>query len=531
MSVVQLFFNRLINFGVDDSLPHLIIRQIKLSNQIILISLLFSVVYLFINTFLIFNWEEIISIIIFSAVFLLVLALNGLKYHLAGRTLLAVSFPTIIIITTIFSKASKSADLQLMQHFGDKAMILALITFPIMLLDHRREKIGFWVSFGYVFLSLIFYENIVNFFSKIPNNQWISIKEGYEFIHFAFMIGAIGTPWVIFFLKNLNYQFEKKLLAQNEEMKIQQEEILTQNEELHQQQEEILTQRDFIEQKNRELETFNQKLQTSENQIKQQNRTLSEQNRQMNSSLSAAQTIQKAIMPYQEKLDSLLKDYFVIYQPKDVVSGDFFWLNKIEQQTILITADCTGHGVPGAFMTLIGNTLLDKIIRVWQITQPAQILNRLHEEIGIVLRQAETGNNNGMDIAVICIENIDAQNFKVSYSGAKLPLYYIAKAEEEIQQLNATRKGIGGVQNETVLFENHIVNLPKGSLIYMGSDGYIDQNNEKRKRLGEKRFKQILSESKHLPLAQQKQKLEDELAIQMKNTAQRDDILVVGFKL
>lgn len=531
MKTIQEFFNRLINFGVDEALPHLIVRQIKLSNQIIIISLLFALVYLFINTFLAFNWEEIVSIIIFSATFLLVLGLNGLKYHLAGRTLLAISFPSIIIITTIFSKASKSPDLQMMQHFGDKIMILALINLPIMLLDNRREKIGFWLSFVYVFLSLIFYENIVNYFSKTLDNQWISTKEGYEFVHFSFMIGAIGSPWVILFLKNLNYQFEKKLLAQNEEMKIQQEEILTQNEELHQQQEEIMSQRDFIEQKNQELETFNQKLQTSENQIKQQNKTLSEQNRQMNSSLNAAQTIQKAILPYQEKLDNLLKDYFVIYQPKDLVSGDFFWLNKIENYTILITADCTGHGVPGAFMTLIGNTLLDKIIRVWQITQPAQILNRLHEEVSIVLRQAETDNNSGMDIAVICIENIDNQYFKVIYSGAKLPIYYFKAGDTQVYQLNATRKGIGGVQNKNITFEEQSIDLAVGSVIYMGSDGYIDQNDEKRKRLGEKRFKELLCSIHSLPFSLQKQKLEDELAFQMQNTTQRDDILLMGFRL
>jgi serine phosphatase RsbU (regulator of sigma subunit) len=336
-----------------------------------------------------------------------------------------------------------------------------------------------------------------------------------------------------------------KILLFNQDLQEKNQEISTQNEELHQQQEEIITQRDYIEQKNVELETTNRKIQAnetilkkamlklkdSEEEIKRQNQSLAERDRLVSSSLNAAKTIQNAILPYQEKLDSLLKNYFVLYQPKDVVSGDFYWLNKVDNQTILVVADCTGHGVPGAFMTLIGNTLLDKIVRVWQITSPAEILTRLHEEVRIVLRQAETGNNNGMDLAVIKLESLENSQFKITYSGAKLPIYYLSGDFKQVEQLNPDRKAIGGIQNEQIHFQNQTIELPIGSLIYMGSDGYTDQNNAKRTRFGEKRFKELLTEIHSLPFAQQQEKLQVALDQQMLDTTQRDDILMLGFRL
>jgi serine phosphatase RsbU (regulator of sigma subunit) len=342
--------------------------------------------------------------------------------------------------------------------------------------------------------------------------------------------------------KELEKQHSKILLI-NQDLSEKNQEVNTQNEELFQQQEEIISQRDYIEKKNQELELTNQKikanetilrkaldrLKESEEKIKQQNQELAERNRLVNSSLNAAKTIQNAILPYQEKLDKLLNNYFVIYQPKDMVSGDFFWLNKVGDITILIVADCTGHGVPGAFMTLIGNTLLDKIVRVWNIVSPAEILTRLHEEVQIVLRQKETNNNNGMDMAIVSMQGIDNQQVKFTYSGAKIPVYYAT--ENAIQVLKPNRKAIGGEQNDAKSFSNQEIILSKGSIIYMGSDGFVDQNDEKRIRFGEKRYKALLEKINNLSLSEQKTVLVDELENQLQNTTQRDDILVLGFRL
>ncbi|WP_027000386.1 SpoIIE family protein phosphatase [Eisenibacter elegans] len=300
-----------------------------------------------------------------------------------------------------------------------------------------------------------------------------------------------------------------EIKAQQFQIEHQNQEILVQNEEMHQQQEEILAQRDFIEKKNAELE---------------------ERDRQIRSSINAAMTIQEAILPYKAKLDHLLGEHFVIYSPKDMVSGDFYWLNEAEGHTILAAVDCTGHGVPGAFMSLIGNTLLDKIVRVWNITDPAEVLTRLHEEVRTVLRQEETKNNNGMDMVLISFQRSQNQT-QLAFCGAKNSLYYILPQGQEVLELKGDRRAIGGEQNENKRFHTQHLTLPPGTLVYLGSDGIEDQNNLKRKKFGARYLRQILLENAQSPLHVQKLQLGAALAEHMAGTAQRDDMLLIGFKI
>jgi serine phosphatase RsbU (regulator of sigma subunit) len=313
--------------------------------------------------------------------------------------------------------------------------------------------------------------------------------------------------------------------------------LLTQNEELHQQQEEIMAQRDFIELKNKELAQANEKLQgslaqlqESEEQIQSQNQTLQERDRQISSSINAALTIQRAFLPDEARMKSLLKDYFVLYRPRDVVSGDFYWIRKIENKIILAVADCTGHGVPGAFMSLIGVDLLDKIVQTWEIVEPSRILTYLHEEVRAALRQGETGNNNGMDIAILILERI-GDTTKIIFSGAKANVFYIPNGSIEVQELIADRKSIGGEQNESVSFTNQELTLDKGSLLYMGTDGYADQNNVQRKRFGEKSLKELLNKNQQNTLSEQKEYLAKAIDEHQAGTTQRDDILILGLRL
>ncbi|MCS6820290.1 MAG: tetratricopeptide repeat protein [Microscillaceae bacterium] len=351
----------------------------------------------------------------------------------------------------------------------------------------------------------------------------------------------------------------KKLREQNEEIEAQRQEILTNNEELQQSQEEIIAQRDYIEAQNKELRRSQElleqhmavlaeaneklrnneailresyeKIKRSEETIREQNKVLQDINSRINSSIKAALTIQKAILPYQAKMEALFHDYFVLYRPKDIVSGDFYWINKIEDKIFVIAADCTGHGVPGAFMTLIGNNLLDKIIRVWDIHNPAQILNRLHDEVQTVLRQKDTSNNSGMDLAVVVYRALDTQTLEITFSGAKRPLYYLPKGETKIQELKGDRKSIGGEQNEEKEFTNQVIQLPVDSILYMCSDGFADQNNDKRKRFGEKQMLEILEKNSHLPLKEQHTALEKAMQEHIQNTEQRDDMLVLGIQI
>ncbi|TAF65347.1 MAG: hypothetical protein EAZ55_08790 [Cytophagales bacterium] len=359
--------------------------------------------------------------------------------------------------------------------------------------------------------------------------------------------------WLITIFDNAKFNAKQQLKREyryitniNQKLHEKQQEILTQNEELHQQQEEIMSQRDFIEKKNEELSKVNRKMKANEEvlrkylgtleaqkkEILEQKSALEARDRQISSSINAALTIQQALLPDSEKINSFLNDYFIIYQPKDIVSGDFYWINQNQNitQKILVIADCTGHGVPGAFMTLIASVLLDKIINVWRIDDPAKIFQYLHTELKSILKQEKTNNNNGLDAVVIAWRETEG-SVQLEFAGAKNDLYYNEPTQNKIQKLKGTRRSIGGFQNESILFETQKITLPKDTMLYIGSDGLADQNNFRRKKLGEITIIETLEKIKSHPLSEQKETLLNLLQTHMQGTAQRDDILWIGLRL
>ncbi|TAE06698.1 MAG: hypothetical protein EAZ95_18970, partial [Bacteroidetes bacterium] len=243
-------------------------------------------------------------------------------------------------------------------------------------------------------------------------------------------VGSTATAILVCFMYFL-YRKNRETRKLNQTLNIQKEEILTQNEELQQNQEEILASRNFIEKQNEHLET---------------------QNIQIRDGIRAALTIQTAILPTEAHLNQLLGKYFVWYQPKDIVSGDFYWIDRVGNQTFVIVADCTGHGVAGAFMSLIASNLLEKIIFQQDIVNPADILTELHILVKKALHQSENDDTTGLDIAIVALEK-QANGTQVVFSGAKRPLYYInASAPQKVHTLLGSRKSIGGFQNEKIHF-------------------------------------------------------------------------------
>jgi len=307
-----------------------------------------------------------------------------------------------------------------------------------------------------------------------------------------------------------NEILENKVEERTRELQQKQEEILVQNEELHQQREEIMAQRDFIERKNYELVDLNQ---------------------HMSQSIQYASQIQKAILPQEEVIKSNLQDFFVIYLPKDVVSGDFYWYSQIDNKQFFAAVDCTGHGVPGAFMSMIGNTLLNKIINENKVHSPAKVLDMLNEGVISSLKQKETGNNDGMDVCLCCIENKANGQFLVTYAGARRPLYIFK--DNEILEMKGSRNHIGGSSigfNQSP-FEDNICILDKDDVVYLSTDGFVDNPNPNREKFGTEKFKTLLLLYGKEAMAKQKSFLLDELRNFQKNAAQRDDILVLGVKL
>jgi serine phosphatase RsbU (regulator of sigma subunit) len=221
----------------------------------------------------------------------------------------------------------------------------------------------------------------------------------------------------------------------------------------------------------------------------------------------------------------------IFFKPKDIVSGDFYWTAVVGNMTFTAVVDCTGHGVPGAFMSMIGSTLLNEIVNQKNIYQPAEILDRLNKSIVKALKQDEKENRDGMDVCFIRTEKSEEREnyYELIFCGAKRPLYVVNN--EGFTELKGDRKSIGGAQNDEITFTDQKLELPQGTLLYLTTDGFADQNNEKRDKIGSKSLKELIKNNFKDSFEVQHQKLEKMLAEHMQNEKQRDDITILAVKL
>ncbi len=276
----------------------------------------------------------------------------------------------------------------------------------------------------------------------------------------------------------------------------------------------------------------NMLLEQKQAEIEEKNEALFESNQQIKSSIQAAQLIQNAILPSPQKLQQLFPDFFLIYKPKDMVSGDFYWASEVEGKTLLAVADCTGHSVAGALMSMVSATLLDRLTRLRVIVSPAMVLENLDLEIRNLLKQNEGSNNeSGLDIAFVSIEKQENGTFNVIFAGARRPLFYFKKSENTMHVIKGTRKTIGGKLSEKKSFAEEQFVLQKGDTLFISTDGYADQNNDHAEKIGTQNFLKFIETHIDKPLTAQKIALENFLTIYQANMQQRDDILVMGIRL
>jgi signal transduction histidine kinase/ligand-binding sensor domain-containing protein/serine phosphatase RsbU (regulator of sigma subunit) len=270
-----------------------------------------------------------------------------------------------------------------------------------------------------------------------------------------------------------------------------------------------------------------------EEKVEERTRELKDKNLQITSSIQYARTIQAAILPVHEELIQALPDYFVMFQPKDIVSGDFYWLYAVKDMVFLAVVDCTGHGVPAAFMSMMGSTLLDKVIIEQEIEEPALILKQLNIEVRGMLKQEQTPatTSDGMDV---CLCRIHPLQRKLYFCGAKSPLYRIKAADgsAKLELFKGDKILIGGrKEKQDRNFITREVELAAGDMIYLTTDGFIDQSNNKQKKYGSKRFKRLLENISHQDPEIQKQLLMAELIAFQGDEEQRDDITILGIRM
>lgn len=309
-------------------------------------------------------------------------------------------------------------------------------------------------------------------------------------------------------LKTQKEILEQKIKERTAEVEKQKNEILEKNDVLFKQKEEIISQRDEIE--------------THHNRIKSDNKKITD-------SIHYAMKIQQALLPSVDFIKEYFSDYFLLYWPKDIVSGDFFWAFEKSEKVYLAVVDCTGHGVPGAFMSIVGNNLLNQALIEKMLENPSEILNWMSNEIARILHRNSYGSSilDGMDLA-LCV--FDLKNNRLEFSGVHNPLYLIRN--NELTVYKADYMSLGELSNsDFISYTTQKIDIKKGDIFYLFTDGFIDQfggiNNH---RFFSNHFRQSLLEIHNFPMDEQKLILTKIFKDWRGNIEQTDDVLVLGIK-
>jgi serine phosphatase RsbU (regulator of sigma subunit) len=262
--------------------------------------------------------------------------------------------------------------------------------------------------------------------------------------------------------------------------------------------------------------------------LKKSKAQIEAQKEEIISSITYAKRIQQAKLPRKEDIYCALRDSFILFKPKDIVSGDFYFFQKNERFIFIASADCTGHGVPGAIMSILCSEKLEDAIS--KSNDTSEILKISNKSIKASLQQSDSNEStrDGMDIA-LC--SIDSVNGVVKYAGANRPIWIIRTEQTEVEEIKATKTAIGGLTEDNQHFETHEIKLKRGDTFYICTDGYADQfSGQDGKKLMTKKFKEILISIQNKTMQEQEKYLDNFVENWKAGTEQVDDILVIGVR-
>jgi serine phosphatase RsbU (regulator of sigma subunit) len=309
----------------------------------------------------------------------------------------------------------------------------------------------------------------------------------------------------------------------------------------------------IIDNANEELKLTNEELNTTLDVVARQKDLIEKKNEDITASIMYAKRIQTAMLPFEERMERNLgeNNFFILYKPRDIVSGDFYWFEEIENEAlapdvdelfnpdavvssekvsklVFAVVDCTGHGIPGAFMSMIANELLNEIVIEKNITSPDLILNHLHRGIRYALKQDQTDSRDGMDISICTLDKL---THTLEFAGASNPLFLLKNNELEI--IKADKMSIGGtVTGKERLFNKNLIQIESPTTLYLFSDGYQDQfGGPQNRKFMTKQFRELLCSIHLLDMPQQKEILDKTIMEWMGEYSQTDDITVMGLRL
>jgi serine phosphatase RsbU (regulator of sigma subunit) len=272
---------------------------------------------------------------------------------------------------------------------------------------------------------------------------------------------------------------------------------------------------------------MSKKLENAYSLLKEQTYQLEQAQAKHLSAIQRAKRIQNAMLPSYQKIIAQFGEAFIFYKPVDTVSGDFFWFSEQNDLKILIVVDCTGHGVPGAFMTVMASALLDEIVNTNGITSPDKILEQLDKKVTNSLMQGDDSTHDGMDISIVAV---DSQQHTLTFAAAKQTLYYVSGGE--FIEIKGAMAEIGGQVGRLIKrFPNTVINYLGGDVFYMLSDGYQSQFSHNQEKFMRKRLKETIKQYSNLPMYEQGKKFGHTFENWKGDNSQTDDILVIGFRM
>jgi len=352
----------------------------------------------------------------------------------------------------------------------------------------------------------------------------------YYLLPYGLAIFIIIQSYLISFRLSKAYQYSVQLTDELDYFNENLEKLVKdRTSKIQQQKEELEVQSESLIVANDEIVKINQILEGQAVEINKKNKALTD-------SMNYAKRLQEAVLPEEDILNENFPEHFIFFKPKDIVSGDFYWYGEVDSSwdfdeasktKVIIAADCTGHGVPGAFMTLLGHNFLHLIVNIQEVVDPEQILYKLDQLVIETLKQRESGTmKDGMDIAVM---TIDEEKEIVGFSGAGNPLFYIR--DGELIEIKGGNFGIGGVLRKEKIFTPHKIPYKKGDIFYMISDGFSDQiGGPEGRKYYKKRFKELLVEIHKAPIKKQEEILNNTFEEWKGTKKQIDDVLVMGIK-
>lgn len=488
-SAIYTYWQKIANIGVHRHLSFAQNQKIRLMNQIWLVGIFVVMSYVIPFT-VARHYSGIASNTPTIFIAFIVIFLNYKSQYLVARLVSAIYLPLNLLITCIL--------------FADKNINLLLFATAVLSIYLSKSIFEKY--------SLLFY-NVFIFFATyhiIDNNLFYlpSVAESLEKTGDIMQILRYTNIILAFFILYLATH-----LFKNENDK-----YLTQIEQAN----------DDILQKNEEINQINGEITTQRDNIISQKELIEKKTKQITDSINYAKRIQKATLVSSEMLATILPKSFIFYQPKDIISGDFYWVEKHKENIFFAVADCTGHGVPGCLMAIIGVNMLHQIVKEMNISNPAEALTMLDKKVIALLKQDKSSKlKDGMDIAFCQLKQENDQQ-TLYFASAQRPLYLIRN--NELTEYKGNKLPISNAFYEEKTFDYKTIDLQKGDLVYIFSDGITDQfDSTDSKKYGSKRLKSFLITMQTIAISDQEKLIQQEIHQWQGKTNQTDDMLLLGF--